>query len=466
MDSNGLHKNKSTERLVRQECSYASDVFRGLYLNERTANVFFTFQNSNERVPADKHILSMASSVFDKMFYGPSAVSGDIPIVGYPPEAFKGFLQFFYLNEVTLKSSNITDVGNLLHAYKMPKCLEICSRFWFEHYDDGNIDDICLAYEYAIKLQIVEFQRICEHKIAIYFVDAMKTDSFLSCSFGVLDRILGFDSLLCDESLVLSACLDWARYKCKQNDKDENDMKNLRDYLIDNSNGANLLYKIRYGSISHAEYLTHLNEIDAIFVDGMERTDIARLVLGSTDMKTSKFRTKPRKPFWVDERAINHMLPKKEYGLTWDIKERIVHVLKTNRFILFGSFYTVQMRSTNLRSRYILFNVSIDEQRNGDANKTVTKLIHSGLISVTENTNELVQLKPNPVVMNPGCEYHIAFDFKLNHGDDDKCDDISFLDGVESNHEIVLKEDLTIQFGSVAGKKGRLLIRGFKLMQL
>lgn len=47
-----------------------------LYLNGRTADVFFTFEGCNERVPGHKSILSVASCVFDEILYGPTAVSG------------------------------------------------------------------------------------------------------------------------------------------------------------------------------------------------------------------------------------------------------------------------------------------------------------------------------------------------------------------------------------------------------
>lgn len=465
MDASVLYVSNTTVHLKRQQSSYASDISHRLYLNQRSANVFFTFPNSSERIPAHKFILAMASCVFDQMFYGSSpVVTGDVLIAGHTPDTFKDFLKFFYLAEFTLKANNITDVVHLLHAYKMPKCLELCTRFWLKHYDDGNINDICMAYELAIKFQMAKFQERCEHKIAIHFAEVLKTDTFLSSSFGVLHRILGFDSLLCDESVVLGACLDWARYKCKENGKDENNMENLREYLIDSSNGANLLHKIRYVSISHNDYSMHLDAIYAVLTD-MERKDVNRLVLGSTAVETNKFRTEPRKPFWNDEKAIDYVLPKDETGPEFEVDEQHVHVLKTNQCVLFGGFYIVRMKAINLRSHLISINVSIEEKRIGIAHNE-KKMVHTERVTVTENVNEFVQLKPNPVVMKPECEYHIAFDFKLNqHGD--AFDHITFSNEVvELNHEIKLSDNLTIQYSSDIGKKGRLLMKGFKLMQL
>lgn len=453
--------------LLRQESSYASEISRGLYLNERLASVFFTFPNSSERIPGHSYILAMTSRVFDKMFYGSSAaVHRDIPIVGHTPEAFREFLQFFYLDKVTLTANNITDVIQLLHAYKMPKCLELCGQFWLKHYNYGNIDYICLAYELAIKSQLVEFQALSEQKIAIHFAEVMKTDCFLSCSFDVLCRILAFDSLLCNESLVFGACMDWARNKCKQNARDENDMANLREYLTDSSNGTNLLHKIRFVSFSTDDYLMHLDTIDALLINGTERTDVARLVLGSTtDLKSNKFQTDARKPFWNDEGEIDYVLPKNEIGPDVDVEERHVHILKVNQSVLFGGFYIVQMQTTNLSLNDLIWiNVSIEERRIGEGD--VTKLIRAEIVIVPENANEFVQLKPNPIIMKPDSEYLITFDFERNQHSGER-DHITFRNEVVDSHqEIKLSDSLTIQYSSAAGKKGRLLMRGFKLMPL
>lgn len=455
-NSNG---NESGDHSVRVKSGYASEMFRRQYLNERTADVFFTFEGSNERVPAHKLILSSASNVFDEMFYGSSpsspALDGDILIVGYSAEAFKDFLQFCYFDEITLKQSTIKAVVRLLHTHEMTKCLEVCGQFWFENYDDRSIDDICMAYECAINLQMDELRTNCERKISINCEAIFKTDGFQSCSFGMLDRILGLNALLCDESMVLSACLDWARHKCDKSGKDSKDMNNLRDCLTNYSKDVNLLYKIRYGSIAHAEFLVHYDANDGLFADANEREDVMRLILGSEDSKTGKFSTEPRSPLWFDDLGVECIFPKNGISPEYAVTGPIVHVLKTNQAILFGGFYIVKIITGN-GNQAIPLRIMVKEQRKSDnSNSIVWKLIHNEHTVVNKMSNDYVQLKPNPVHMKPDCEYRIEIDFES--------DDIGYLDEVEC---FTFKQnDLSIQIRSKSVTDD-FVMKGFKFMQL
>lgn len=133
-----------------------------------------------------------------------------------------------------------------------------------------------------------------EREISIHCEKIFKTGDSLWCSFKVLGHILDLDTLLCDESLVLAACMNWARHKCEQNGKDKNDAENLREYFIDDSNGVNLLHKIHYSSIPRDELPIHVDELGKLFPDASEREDVMLLLLGSKNLKTGKFSTKPR----------------------------------------------------------------------------------------------------------------------------------------------------------------------------
>lgn len=204
----GSHENESVDGSTHNESNYITEVSRRLYLDKDTADVIFTFEDSNERIAAHRCILANASEVFHRLLYGPMATNEDIPLGETPTEAFKTVLQFCYLDEVTLKLENITDVMKLLDCYEMIDCLEFCGRFWANNW---NIEDIRSAYDKAINLRMTEFQEFCERKISVHSDAVFKTDGFLLCSFTVLDRILSLNFLLSDESTVLGACLKWAR---------------------------------------------------------------------------------------------------------------------------------------------------------------------------------------------------------------------------------------------------------------
>lgn len=213
MDLDGDAPNHQSVQLKR---SHISESIHRLYLNEDKADKHFTLQR--QRIPVHKFILSLSSTVFDQMFYGPSSSTADddLPVSGYSAKAFKNFLQFFYLDEITLKAATITEVVRMLHAHQMLKCVELCSRFWLEHYHRNNIDDICLAYEHALKLNVPELRGLCERIISLHSDRVLKTDGFLACPFNVLDCILSLDSLWCNESAVLNACMKWEPMRTKR----------------------------------------------------------------------------------------------------------------------------------------------------------------------------------------------------------------------------------------------------------
>lgn len=337
----------------------------------------------------------------------------------------------------------------------MEKCLKVLCRSWLENYENRNIDDICLVYDWAINLQMNQLQVCCERKIDVYCEQIFKTEGFLSCSFNVLDHILNLDALFCDESVVLGACLKWAQHQCNQNAKDENDMQNLREYLIVKSTGTNLLQKVRYGSIEHSEFLPHFDANDGLFADAEECHDVIRLLLGSKNLKTGKFQTEPRTPLlWIDEHAIECILIKNEFCPELEATGPIVHILRTNQAILFGGFFMIRIMSGNVDSNSIPINVSIEEQqKNGDASNITTKLIHAEGITVTKGTNDYVRIL-HPVVMKSDCEYRIKFYFKSK---------ICFLDEVA--YSTFRRKDLTIRTRTENDAVG-FLIKRLKFIQL
>lgn len=54
-------------------------------------------------------------------------------------DPFKEFLQFFYLQKVTLTSKQIEEVMLLTHKYKMPDCVDTCITFLMDQIDTDNL---------------------------------------------------------------------------------------------------------------------------------------------------------------------------------------------------------------------------------------------------------------------------------------------------------------------------------------
>lgn len=97
-----------------------SKIGEKLYLDVDSADVFFVLPSKSggiERVPAHRNILGVISPVFKSMFYGPIEHEGDWHVPNVTLAAFKEFLQFFYLENVTIAAENMTDVSKLRKHY-------------------------------------------------------------------------------------------------------------------------------------------------------------------------------------------------------------------------------------------------------------------------------------------------------------------------------------------------------------
>lgn len=109
----------------------ASEVTAKLYLNDQFADVHFVFivDGKTEKIPADKRRLACLSPVFEKMFYGSIKEGDEVKIVDASAEAFKEFLQFFYLDDVTLTMRNIETIARLADKYDVLERISACANF-------------------------------------------------------------------------------------------------------------------------------------------------------------------------------------------------------------------------------------------------------------------------------------------------------------------------------------------------
>lgn len=393
----------SSERNV-QKTNFVLSVAKKLYLDEITADVYFQCGPGRERVPAHKCFLVGASDSFHAMFYGPNAKDGDIKLIDISPETFKDFLQFFYLDEVTLKLENITDVMGLAHKYLMTTCLEVCGKFWAEHL---TIADICWAYHWAIFYNVNGLKQFCERKISACPETVFNTNGFLTCKHEILENILELDSLACFETSVLEACLNWARNACEQRDLVANDMDNLRIVLNDS------LYKIRYGSMELNDFTKCINMYPKLFTNAEDYESIIRLLSGEKSF-TGRFNPNPRSTM-----------------ITWDVKQYLKcnlmplipnyssktlysksFTLSSNHPVLLGGFEWPKISKSN-HYDYQSYDVKIDV--------TITeKYKRFSKVKKVEEKNVPVDSKAfsdfceTPVVINPEYEYCINFKIREN----------------------------------------------------
>lgn len=130
-------------------------------MQEDTADIHFTFDFSSEKVPAHKSVLIAGSDVFKKMFADPWNTGDHVHLSGKRPDIFKQCLKCLYHCENDVDLHQIVHVMEYLHEYQLNESLMFCAHFWIRN---CQIDDTCLAYAWAIHLEMDEFQRMCEKK--------------------------------------------------------------------------------------------------------------------------------------------------------------------------------------------------------------------------------------------------------------------------------------------------------------
>lgn len=230
-----------------RENQRASFIAEKLYLDARTADVKFVFKNSKESVVAHKNVLSVGSVVFDIMFYGSLPEEEDILIVDASPEAFKQFIQFFYLTKVKLTPDTIFKVANLCKKYQVDYGLKLCES---PMQQSLTIDNMCKGYSVATLLEMENVVKFCEVEIKQKATDVLKSADFLQCDYKVLDKVLGLVSSNCSASMIVNACMNWAKAECGRKKKPA-----THPFLKLQLKG--LLDRIPFDDLSPEEFLEH-----------------------------------------------------------------------------------------------------------------------------------------------------------------------------------------------------------------
>lgn len=224
----------------------AAKVNEKLYLNKELADVTFVFETDDEieKVPANKAILAAESSVFYSMFFGLWKEEGDVKIVDAGVDAFKEFLQFFYLPKVAISMENIETVARLADKYDVLHFLNACAQLFEMKLTKENM---CYAYQMALHLKDDALIKFCECEISLWPKEVFASDAFIRCDYETLERILGL-GLVCNEADIFDACLKWASNTCQSYGLDENRPENIKLQL------GNCLKLIRFGVMKIEEF--------------------------------------------------------------------------------------------------------------------------------------------------------------------------------------------------------------------
>lgn len=361
-------------------------------MNADRADVHFTFESSDERVPAHRIILSSISDVFDTMFYGILKEDGDIKIVDATAVAFKEFLRCFYFNKVDdVSSDHVPDIMYLSMKYNVPDILQKCALLLKSKITNQTVIH---TFGLAIFHDLQELQRSCESFIAANLYEVLRSESFLNCDRRILERVLKMDFLPCSETELFEVCMSWVRVA--------SETEHLTRDVVQTQLG-NLFYEIRFGAMTSEEFGKLLPVYGELF-SANEHDEIARVISGQeTDPQI--FKASRRIPVWDSTRIIrfNRFLHWMENG-NYRVNAEYVTEFSTNTWLLLGHF-TVAPMFRNFGRTQIKNIPNVEVTITTDLTKILTQFtctFDSAFVDEGYNVN-----LPTPMYIQPERNYEI-----------------------------------------------------------
>lgn len=272
-------------------CSGPTRAINQLFLNENLADFHFIFNSNNDnkkkplksplKLPIHKNILSAISPVFHTMFYGSLIEKDEVEIVDASYDAFKEFLQFFYLTDVTLTMEHVPSVMYLGDKYEVGDCLDKCARFLSEHLTGKTV---CWAYELAILFKCKELIDRCNMITKFESLVVFHSNYFLECSRETLCHILKLEPLRCRNTDVFDACIAWAKAACQRNGLDKNQPQNIRAQLGD------VFYEIPFARFTRDDFFDIISPNIKLFEE-KELDEVIQMIASTKFLPTIFIKT-------------------------------------------------------------------------------------------------------------------------------------------------------------------------------
>ncbi|KAJ6647428.1 BTB/POZ domain-containing protein 6-A [Pseudolycoriella hygida] len=305
-----------------------------LYLNKKTADIFFAFDvnKTSVRLPAHKAIMSATSDAFDAMFYGELSEGNTVKIFDATIDGFKEFLQFFYMDKVKLTMKNIADVVKLSNMYLLESAPMICERFLL---GSLSIENVCFGYALAIHFDLNNLEDQCENMIILNTNAVFQTDGFKECDKSVLRHILALETLTCSEIDLFGACMDWL--------KTTSETEKITRKIINEQLG-NLFNDIRFGSMTLEQFSTLSSSVDGELFSGFEYGEIIQMIASNVHHSSNKFKKEPRQRPWNDENIVKCSRDMDTSGTsTYYFQDVESITFSSNKYILLGDIVCSQM---------------------------------------------------------------------------------------------------------------------------
>lgn len=380
----------------------ASEAIAKLYLNEELADVRYLFNVNKEIqiVSANRAILAALSPVFKPMLFGELKEKEIIELVDTTAAAFREFLQFFYLGEVTLTMENMEEVVRLADKYDIMDHINNYVAF-----PESKIKpySMCWAYQLALYMLNPDFHYssknrtlidFCEEKICQNPKEVFASDAFRRCEGDTLAHILRLP-LTCTEIIVFNACIEWAKNACKQEGLDENQLKNVRSQLGDH------FKLIRFGAMTIDEFLNIQKSHEGLFTP--EELQDIMLQLANTEYQSNIFEQSPRTYTWDDSKILDCQRVKVS-GRKYNKKIQSVEVVSfsSNQPVLLGEIWSHLTYQNNTVCTPFGVNVTIVQlEDNNFHSNASSKILFDGKELNQWEGNQMKIVLPKPILIKP-----------------------------------------------------------------
>lgn len=414
----------------------SSNAIGRLHLSEKGADVHFIFRSTDERIPAHKVILAASSPVFDTAFFGSMPEKNEINVEDACADAYKEFLQFFYLKKIKLSQEHLQNVFYLCHKYQLDKCSTVCSEFLKKYL---TIDQMCMGYQLAIHLEQDDLKEYCEREICSNAEQIWKSEGFLNCDWKILSEIVKTFEFRGREIDVLEACIDWARNSCKQN-KLNVDKENIRNQLKD------VIYDIRFNQISNAEFATYLEDNIISPYDSVELEDIIRII-GGKKINSTKFNCSYRFVdfHWNNSEIIKCQRAKKNFYAPYTVPKIIPTIFSSDKSLILGQ---IDIEYINTSDRYLNFNTSIERMDFGPEIHHFQNTFNERKL-VCSGVSRVEIILPKPIVIEKNIKYRIVSDFSSNGIELLSCCSMNKNEKMKYGATITFHRDTTSNFDNV-----------------
>ena len=173
----------------------------------------FDYESVSEQViPAHKFVLSISSPVFEAMFYGELAETGDsIELPDCEYDSLLELFRYMYNDEVNLNGSNVMGVLYLAKKYMVPSLADKCVEYLQDNLDPSNVFSILPS---AMKFEEKNMVDQCWEVIDERTEEAVKSDGFATIERSLLEAVVVRDSLTIAEIELFKAVDFWATREC------------------------------------------------------------------------------------------------------------------------------------------------------------------------------------------------------------------------------------------------------------